>query len=416
MEVEYNISFYLDTRRAKKNGKFPLKLRVYSLIEKKTKNYPINKFFTTEEYDSLWQKKVPKTLAYEHAFIRAFETKANRIAKEITPFNFKIFESNFSPNRIEKTNLISFYEKNIDKMISDDNIGNSQFYKSSLNAIKKFISEENPENVKTLHIMSIDEQWLKKFEKYIVEKKKLSISTVGTYLRPLRAIYNIALEENPMYKNSNPFGKYKLPSTEKVYKALTKEELKTLLSSTPKTKEQEKAKDFWFFSFYSNGMNITDVVRLKYKNFDFEEGKFHFLRNKTKNSNRTNLSNIEVYLNEYLLEIIEKYKNEFQHENQYIFPILSDSDSEKIIFKKVKNFIRFINQHIKTFAKDNGVTDKISANWARHSFATLGINQSLTAEELKEFLGHANIKTTQKYIGRLDEGNRKKLINKIYDF
>jgi integrase len=35
---------------------------------------------------------------------------------------------------------------------------------------------------------------------------------------------------------------------------------------------------------------------------------------------------------------------------------------------------------------------------------------------LKEFLGHANIKTTQKYIGRLDEGNRKKIIDKIYDF
>lgn len=56
-------------------------------------------------------------------------------------------------------------------MISDDKIGNAQFYKSSLNAIKKFISEENSEKVKTLHIMSIDEQWLKKFEKYMVEKK-----------------------------------------------------------------------------------------------------------------------------------------------------------------------------------------------------------------------------------------------------
>ena len=416
MEEEFNISLYLDSRRPRKDGKYPLKIRIYSHIEKKTKYYPTKKFFKKEEYDSLFQKKPPKALAFDHDFIRAVETRANNIARRISPFNFKIFESNYYSNRVEKTNLISFYEKNIEKMISDDKIGNAQFYKSSLNAIKKFISEENSEKVKTLHIMSIDEQWLKKFEKYMVEKKKLSISTVGTYLRPLRAIYNIALEENPMYKNSNPFGKYKLPSSEKVYKALTKDELKILLSSTPKTKEQEKAKDFWFFSFYSNGMNINDVVRLKYKNFDFKERKFYFLRNKTKNINRTSLSNIEVYLNEYLLKIIEKYKNEFQDENQYIFPILSDSDDEKIIFTKVKNFIRFINQHIKTLAKDNGLNDKISANWARHSFTTLGINQSLTAEVLKEFLGHANIKTTQKYIGRLDEGNRKKIIDKIYDF
>ncbi len=53
--------------------------------------------------------------------------------------------------------------------------------------------------------MLIKIDWLKKFEKEIIEKKLGSISTVGTYLRPLRAIYNLALKENPLYERLSPF-------------------------------------------------------------------------------------------------------------------------------------------------------------------------------------------------------------------
>ncbi len=79
-------------------------------------------------------------------------------------------------------------------------------------------------------------------------------------------------------------GGYQIPASTRVKKSLTKKDLKTLLESNTKTSEQQKAKDFWFFSFYGNGMNINDIARLKYKDFDFEESKFYFFRNKTKNS------------------------------------------------------------------------------------------------------------------------------------
>ena len=50
---------------------------------------------------------------------------------------------------------------------------------------------------------------------------------------------------------------------------------------------------------------------------------------------------------------------------------------------KINNFIRFINQHIKKLAKDNEITSDVSVNWARHTFTTLGVNASLTLEELR---------------------------------
>lgn len=416
--MDYRIDFYLDTRRLLKNNQYPLKLRVYSNIEQKAKQYDIKKSYTKEDYKQINKTKVPKKFVDESIYLEAIKKKANDIAKNITPFSFEIFEKNYSSNRIDKTNLIDYYNDRIDEMIKNEQIGNADFYKSSLTAIKKFINPDTPNNVKNIHLMTIKTDWLKKFEKNIVEVKSGSLSTVGAYLRPLRAIYNIAIRENPMYEKSSPFkkGGYQIPASTKVKKALTKKDLRTLLESSPKTPEQQKAKDYWFFSLYSQGMNVNDIARLRYKDFDFSINKFYFFRNKTKNSRRKDLYSIDVFINDYLLEFIEKHKTTFDNQSQYIFPILSQNDDENEKKRKIRNFIRFINQHIKKLANDNGINPKISVNWARHTFATLGVNASLSLEEMRQFLGHQNARTTQIYVGSIEDENKKKLTEKIFNF
>ena len=84
--------------------------------------------------------------------------------------------------------------------------------------------------------------------------------------------------------------------------------------------------------------------------------------------------------------------------------------------RKIRNFIRFINQHIKKLANDNEINPKISVNWARHTFTTLGVNASLSLEELRQFLGHQNIRTTQTYVGSIEDENKQKLTEKIFNF
>lgn len=414
--MDYRIDFYLDTRRVLKNNLYPVKLRVYSNIEQKTKLYDLKKSYSKEDYIQISKPKVNKKFAEESIYLEAIKNKANNIAKNIIPFDFDVFERNYSGNRYDKTNLIDFYTDRIDELTKNDQIGNAQFYQSSLNAIKKFINEKNPENVKIIHIMTIKKDWLKKFEKHL-EKENKSISTVGAYLRPLRAVYNIALKENSIYEKTSPFNSgYQIPSSTRVKKALTKKDIRKLLESEPKTKEQQKAKDFWFFSFYANGMNINDVARLRYKDFDFDLKKFYFIRNKTKSSKRDNQFPIDVFINDFIFEVIEKYKVTFENKNQLIFPIVSDTDDEKQKKAKINNFIRFINQHLKNLAKANEITTDISVNWARHTFTTLGVNASLTLEELRPLLGHQSIKTTQVYVGSIEDENKQKINERIYNF
>ena len=89
-----------------------------------------------------------------------------------------------------------------------------------------------------------------------------SVTSVGIYLRTLRVVFNNAIDDKDISNNIYPFGKkkYQIPTSKKVKKALNREQLKSLFNSKPKTKEQEEAKDFWFFSYMSYGMNLKDAL------------------------------------------------------------------------------------------------------------------------------------------------------------
>ena len=94
--MDYRIDFYLDTRRILKNNKFPLKLRVYSNIEQKPKLYDIKKSYSKEEYEQINKARVNKKFIDEKIYLEEIKKKANDIAKNISPFDFDIFEKNYT--------------------------------------------------------------------------------------------------------------------------------------------------------------------------------------------------------------------------------------------------------------------------------------------------------------------------------
>jgi integrase/recombinase XerD len=60
MKTEVFISIYLDTRRKKSNGKYPVKLRVFSSYPRKQKFYPTTFEFTEKEFESIWLTARPR--------------------------------------------------------------------------------------------------------------------------------------------------------------------------------------------------------------------------------------------------------------------------------------------------------------------------------------------------------------------
>lgn len=416
--MDFKITFYLDKRRATKAGKFPLKLRVYSVIEKKTVMFSIGKELSKEEFDGITSSKTPKKLQDEKIAIDAINAKANEVAQKLNPFRFEDFKQNFYTKSKDTCNIIDVYQTKIRALYKNNQIKTSKSYESSLKSICKFINAKNPESLSKLHVISITTDWLKKYENYMLLNEK-SYSTIGIYLRNLRAIVNIILDDNPQYKKYYPFGSgqlYQIPSTKKVKKALSTEDVKTLYISTPTNIHQQQAKDFWMLSYFCNGMNMSDILRLKFKDIDAEQMKLSFYRNKTINANKQSLSKIEIMLNIKVLAIIEKYRNKDSKRDNFLFPILENTDIEEIKIQKIDSFIRKINQHLKCLAKKIGISEEISTYWARHSFSTIALNSGASIELISESLGHTDVKTTKAYLDGFDTENKKQLSNIISDF
>jgi len=138
----------------------------------------------------------------------------------------------------------------------------------------------------------------------VAEEK--SKTTVGIYLRSLRTIFNKAIEEGNIAADLYPFKKYKIPTGQNIKKALDKSELKTLYTAKLEPGSfKEKTRDFWFFSYQCNGMNLWDITELKYKNINKKS--FSFLRHKTLHTTKDKPKPIIVPLIEPIRAMIERY-------------------------------------------------------------------------------------------------------------
>lgn len=415
--MDFNISIVLDERRLLKNDKYPIKLRVYSVLTQEVKLFSLNRNYHKKDFDNITSRKPSKLFKEESLIFQKILSKAHEIAKHIEPFSIVEFQRRVNSRKMDKNNIVEYYLQKISELKSKDQVKTASNYLSSLKSIQIFKNPSNPESVKSIHVLEITPDWLNNYEKHMLLIGK-SISTVGIYLRPLRCIYNLIIDENPSYKHMYPFTKsrYQIPATRKVKKSLSSKELKILFEAKPQNEYQEMAKDFWFFSYSCNGINVNDIARLKFKDVDFRNETITFFRGKTYNTTKYDLVEIKIFLNNFTTCIIDKYKNASPNDDNLIFNIINKSDNEEIKKRKIDNFNRFINQHIKKLAVLVGLTKDISVYWARHSFSNRVLNQGANIEFIGEALGHKNIKTTKSYLSGFEDEQKKLILNNILNF
>jgi integrase len=415
--MEFSISIFLDTRREKGKDVYPVKLRVYSNRLKKAKLYPVDMDLTSDDFERVWKAERPRTEHKEKRIkLRSIEIKATEVAQSLNPFSFPEFEKKLFRRTGDGDNVFYHYEVAIKRFQDLDRYGTASNYNLSLKSIKDFLQFTRNKEPKKLSFLEVTPNWLNSYENYMINQKNRSRTTVSMYVRALRTVFNIAISEKEIEQDIYPFGKrkYQVPSVKNVKKALTKEELKILFEAIPKTPEQKKARDFWFFSYACNGVNIKDIALFKWENL--KDDKIIFYRAKTINTSKTDLRPVTIYLNDFTYSVIERYGNSNKEKGQLIFPFIAGGNDQIDNFKRIKNFTRFINQNLKKMAVNNGITAEISTYWARHSFATNAIRNGASMEFVSEALNHSNLRTTQGYFAGFEEKDKKELMKTLMDF
>jgi len=420
MKEHFKVSLYYDTRRQKKDGTYPVKIVVYCSHTKKRRYYPTK--FNLSKAD--WRRAMETTKPRKQYKdlrdkLNAAELYVKNTAKKITEangnFSLDVLDQRFNV-KVSDFKKVSFqYSQVIDRMKRNGQLSTAEIYSLSFKSISDYCDTtgQHPDKIT---FDKITPDWLEGYERHMRLKGRTA-NTIGIYLRPLKTIYNKAISENEVSGKLFPFGKkkYKIPASVGRKRALTLEQVQTLLKSEPQTPEQQKAKDFWFLSLYCSGANIADIARWKWKNkFDTSDSGTYieYYRTKTKSTTKDKQALLRVYLTDYCLQVIEKCGTPPAPEN-YIFDIIDHSMNPEAKRNSIKAFTRFINQHIKKLAKANGLPEGISTYYARHSFATIGIQNGQSLEFMQRELGHKSMATTQNYFSGFDNETKKQFPNQL---
>jgi integrase/recombinase XerD len=393
------LTYFFDTRSRLLDGSYPIKLTVYYGRQKKRYKTPFKA--TQEVYDRLLANRLrdESTKQLKRQTVSWLD-KQTLIAERIVPFTFTDFENVFYAEKTQSRKIQlndgvnSIYEKHIQALNDEGRISTARSYQDSLTSMLSY--------KKNLKVSQITPDFLKGYEKWMTDNGR-SLTTVGMYVRALRTIFNMAIENEVIDASKYPFKKYTIPAPQKISRTLKKEEIRQIINYTAKRDADAVALDYWVFSFISNGMNFKDIALLKYGNIngDFLE----FRRAKTKRTTNNNSLPIMVPLDENLLYIIKKRGNKSKKKEDYIFPILKHGLTPQEEYDHIKTFVRNTNKRLTRVGIELGLSLKVTSYVARHCFATIQKNNNAPLAYISEALGHSNLKTTQNYFGRFeDEG------------
>ena len=135
----------------------------------------------------------------------------------------------------------------------------------------------------------------------------------------------------------------------------------------------------------------------------------YFTREKTKYTART-VVQIEIFLTPQAQAIIEKWKiGGRKKRDNYIFGVFDEfmSPSERMTVHKIA--IKHINNTMKKIAEKLGIKNRITTFVARHTWATILMQNNISVAYISKGLGHTSLLTTEKYLADFDQDKKREV-------
>ena len=386
------VTSVLDSRTINKEGTYPIKIKVY--YQRKPKYYSVGICMSKDEWD-----KLPDSRSSEGRFIQGeIEKEFSRILKNV---EFLVENGTFSFDRLNARlgkniggTLNEMLEATIKELKDNEKFGSMGSYKTTLSTIKRFKKNE-------VQFRDITVEWLREYETFCL--KTMNQTSLAINLRNIRTTMNVAKAAGMIREADYPFGRGKYQIKEGVgkKKALNKKQLKAIANYSDGNKFTEFYRDLWLFIYFCNGINVADLINLKFS--DIQNGEISFIREKTKDRTR-DAKRIYAPITPEMQSIIEKWGNN-PRKSIYIFPFMKAGDDAWEHEKKKKNLTKHINDRMKVIGEKLNI-GKITTYVARHTYATVLRNEGVPVSIISPMLGHTSVTTTEIYLADLESENR----------
>ena len=193
-----------------------------------------------------------------------------------------------------------------------------------------------------------------------LENRELGRNSISLYIRNLKRVYRLAVEEG-VAKENHPFDGVDVSYRVKKEKTgLTLEEVRRIkeLDLRNQSKAVNFARDMFLFSVYARGMTADDM--------------FHLRRNNIKDGNLVYTSKItgrkETILWEPLLEkIADKYS---RPDTPFLFPVITSEDPKEQWHQHCAA-LHNINRNLKTVARLSEIPCQLNMTVAHHTWKSM---------------------------------------------
>ena len=272
---------------------------------------------------------------------------------------------------------------------------------SSESRYKYTIDKLNEAFPKGLKAAEVSVGTVSKFKDYMVDSG-ISSTTINMVLTCLKASINFGIyrgyikpEQYPFKRTAAEIDKVTLPKSQKRdMQYLSMDEMHRIWEWFMNSKKPNRYIGYFLFSYLHGGMNIADMMFLKFDDFYLKENGFCFRRRKTANKN--DFSTI-LPVSKWTCMLFQRL-GITPEKGKYVFAELqcngSDEDYNKVKASKTNS----LNRKLAAVAKELGM-DNVSMTTARHTFATIASKNRMPFTMIEQAMGHAQSGVSSHYIG-----------------
>lgn len=388
------VKLFLDTRTAKNDGTYPLKLSVF---HRTSSLLGLDISVTKEQWSGKGIVDHPKAkflngilkLRLNQAETMILNLSASGKLKKLSQSELTYFiqTNDTEPAPKKVYGLEDHFCKYIASCKAERT---SEIYQATLDKLNKYSPGILFEDVNLI--------WLREFDNHLA--KTCKTNTRAIHMRNIRAVFNDAINEDLVSLNLYPFRKFKIKNERTIKRTLSIDQINQF-RDYPCEKSQERYRDLFMLIFYLIGINLVDLLRLRHD--DLRNGRIEYIRAKTGRP-----YSIEVLPE--AMAIIEKYKGK-----DYLLNVLDD-------YHNYKDFGARTNENIKeigmTTRKGRGgkitrvpLFPELIVYTARRSWATIASGLDIQKDTIAAALGHqTGSRVTDLYIDfdlkKVDKANR----------
>lgn len=375
-------------KKASQDGTFPIAIRI-SKDRKSTYTY-VGHSIRENQWDAK-EHKVKKNHPNSTRLNNLIEKKKFEISEKLIELQTQEKDTSVSAIRkqIKPKQSSSFFAQAsayIENMRKEGKYNRVLTEEARIKHFKSFLDEGD------INFPEIDVPLLNRFRAYLKSERKISERTIINHLILIRTIYNQAIAGNIVDRKHYPFGKGKIgikfPDSIKL--GLVPKEVKALETVDLSDNEYyNHARNLWLMAFYFAGMRVSDVLRLKWS--DFQDDRLHYTMGKNKKAG-------SLKTPEKVLNILSKYRSD-PKKHDLIFPelkVLDDIDDTYNVQRKISYAVKRLNTALEEIAKRAEITKPVTMHIARHTFGNIS-GDKIPIQKLQELYRHSSITTTIGY-------------------